>query len=223
MENLISIIMPTFKRGAALGTAIESVIRQDLTGTGIDWELLVVGDCCPYLQKTLPGFCYEYGDPRIRWINLEKNFKDSGITPRNRGIALARGALIAYLDDDNTWESNHLKSLYVALIEKQAAYAFSSFTMRVVQNPAEVYPIICRKPVKYRIDTSAILHRVELISKYGPWTDKEKIAHDWELVSRWSSEKLAATELLTVNYAADATRANARLIYEHYGDQTPLK
>jgi glycosyltransferase involved in cell wall biosynthesis len=199
--------------------AIESILQQDYQ----NWELLIIGDCCPYLQKRLAGLRYEYSDSRIRWYNLEKNSNDSGTTPRNFGISVAKADLIAYLDDDNTWECNHLSSLFQKLEQTGASYAFSSFTMKV-QQTKEIYPIVCRKPMKYRIDTSALLHQKSLIEKYGPWSYKDKLAHDWELVSRWvnGKEKYAATELLTVNYTADATRVNARAIYEVYGDQKTL-
>lgn len=223
LQSKVSIIMPTYNRGPALMLAIESILQQDYQ----NWELLIVGDCCPYLQKRLPGLRYEYPDPRIQWYNLEKNSNNSGTTPRNFGISKATAELIAYLDDDNTWDPNHLSSLVSKLEQSNASYVFASFTMNVVSNGkrnGEVYPIICRKPLKYRIDTSALLHRKSLIEKYGAWSYVDKLSHDWELVSRWvnGKEEWVATELLTVNYTADETRVRARLIFNAYGDQKPL-
>ena len=62
------------------------------------------------------------------------------------------------------------------------------------------------RPKFQGIDTSCILHRRELIEKYGPWQDREQAgyAHDWQLVKRWldGGESWVATRLPTLKYNA---------------------
>ena len=65
------------------------------------------------LNKTVLQFA---NDPRVRWWNLEHNGNDSGATPRNYALKMmVRTELVAYLDDDNYWEPDHLKTLFEVL------------------------------------------------------------------------------------------------------------
>lgn len=206
-RGLISIVMPTFDRGTQLRIAIDSVLDQ----IDDNFELCIIGDVCPWLASNMESIIKL--DPRIRVFNLPSGGRDSGTTPRNYALrCMTSGEYIAYLDDDNTWEPNHLSSLRKSISE--GGYAFSSFFMNE-------YKIICREPKFRRVDTSALLHPFMFLIKYGFWSFKEW-AHDWELVNRWvkAGEKYTATQLPTLRYNADPARCNALNIYQTYGDQT---
>ena len=82
------------------------------------------------------------------------------------------------------------------------------------------YHIICKEPKRYRVDTSCIIHRKNLINKYGNWkTIQQDFTHDYELVSRWTSEPYFTTNECTMWYNLDGSANNAKAIYEYYGDQ----
>ena len=109
---------------------------------------------------------------------------------------MARGPLVAYLDDDNWWTPDHLESLVALLLaDPLAAFAFGSFEMG-----GET--IVCRRPRRFQIDTSALLHRRFLLDRFGFWRPPSETgyAHDWELVSRWEGEPWAASLRPTVQY-----------------------
>jgi hypothetical protein len=91
LEVLVSVVLPTRNRAALLATAVASIQAQRHPA----WELLVVDDGSSdgtreALERTQ--------DPRIRRIPAESV---GPAAARNRALAEARGAIVAYLDDDN--------------------------------------------------------------------------------------------------------------------------
>lgn len=187
---LVSVVIPTFKRVELLNRAVLSALSQDYPNL----EVVVVGDHCPDLAELM-----QLGAPpnRVRIFNLNKNHGAGGAVPRNHAIAASAGSLIAYLDDDNVWKPDHVSSLYEALRQNDAAYAFSSMEVKGVD-------LGFKEPKQGGIDTSCVLHRKDLIVKHGGWKDRTaaNYYHDWELVSRWvtAGEKWAATGKPTLIY-----------------------
>ena len=103
----VSIIIPTKNRPQLLNRAINSIINQ----TYQNWELLIINDS---ESEVLINF----SDSRIQ---LAKNSNKPGANgARNTGINLATGRYIAYLDDDDTWESGKLLK-QVKIMESQNA------------------------------------------------------------------------------------------------------
>jgi glycosyltransferase involved in cell wall biosynthesis len=99
---LVSVIIPTFDRPEFLKAALRSVMRQTLP----DLEVVVVddgstADVLPVLNAV--------DDGRIRYFKHESNRGEAAA--RNTGILNARGAYLAFLDDDDQWlpEKLHLQ------------------------------------------------------------------------------------------------------------------
>lgn len=208
--GVVTIVMSTYNRGFGLSNAINSVLNQ----TFKNFELIIIGDFCPIIDDIMKA----HKDPRIRWWNLDVRYNDGGTTPKNYALRTClRTNLVAYLDDDNEWKENHLESL-MAIMDPTVAYAFSSFSM-------DEYTVLCREPKLYRIDTSALLHRKELLDKYGYWRTHKDVgyAHDFELVSRWTNETYAASLKPTLIYSSEGSLNNPRLIWEAYDDQISLE
>lgn len=100
----VSVIISTYDRLKQLNAALASVHAQTFT----DYEVIVVDDCSPDRQGVL-DLVKSWGD-KFDYINLVRLGENSGYQcmPKNKGIEVARGDYIAYLDDDNTWRPNHL-------------------------------------------------------------------------------------------------------------------
>lgn len=104
---LISIVIPTFKRGNLyLKRAIQSALDQ----TYADIEIIVVDDNDPgtSFRRETETIMEEFEiDSRIRYIRHDQN--KGGSVARNTGIHEAKGGWIAFLDDDDEWAPTKLE------------------------------------------------------------------------------------------------------------------
>ncbi len=108
-EIMVSVIIPAYNCTAYIAQALDSVLIQD-----VPMEVLVINDCS---RDDLDGLMERYqADPRVRYLKNEKNL---GVAEtRNRGVRLARGEYIAFLDADDYWEKDKLKKQLKLIREK---------------------------------------------------------------------------------------------------------
>jgi glycosyltransferase involved in cell wall biosynthesis len=112
----ISVIIPLFNKAPFVARALQSVAAQTFT----DFELIVVDD-----GSTDDGakIVERFGDSRIRLIRQENAGPGAA---RNRGLAEARGELIAFLDADDEWLPQFLAESAQSLDTEASAAAVSS-------------------------------------------------------------------------------------------------
>ena len=135
MNDLVSIIMPSYNTGAYIGNTIDSVLSQ----THTDWELIIVDDCsCDNTDAVVAS----YHDTRIRYLKNEKN--SGAAVSRNRALREAKGKYIAFLDSDDLWEPNKLETQLAYMKEK--GYAFTYTDYRIRNNDGSFAPYICIGP-----------------------------------------------------------------------------
>jgi glycosyltransferase involved in cell wall biosynthesis len=106
MSNLptITVIIPTYNHAQFLKEALTSLLAQTYT----DWEALVVNN---FSDDDTVAVVNAFNDSRI----VLENFHNNGniASSRNRGIELARGKYIAFLDSDDTWYPKKLAKCMV--------------------------------------------------------------------------------------------------------------
>ena len=102
----ISVIIPTWNRAQIIRRAISSALGQ----TYPPFEILVCDDGSTDNTEELVR---DMGDPRIRWIAGEHTGRPA--IPRNRGIAVSKGGLIAFLDSDDYWQPEKLEAQVSAM------------------------------------------------------------------------------------------------------------
>jgi len=122
---MVSVIIPTYNRPEMLVTALRSVLAQ----TYRDLEVIVVDDCSrePAADVLNRYFAEEMRTGTVRSLRNETN-KDKSFS-RNRGVAQARGAWLAFLDDDDEWLPMHLRVLVdLAAEHPDCRILFSNFT-----------------------------------------------------------------------------------------------
>jgi glycosyltransferase involved in cell wall biosynthesis len=98
-RDLVSVIMPVFNAEKYVREAIESVLSQTYT----DIELICVNDKSTDNSLSL---LESFGNTVIL-INNEDNCGTA--ESRNKGIRLARGGFLAFIDNDDTWERTRLE------------------------------------------------------------------------------------------------------------------
>ena len=97
---LVSIIIPAYNCEKYIAQAIESALAQSVAK-----ELIIINDCA---KDGTESVIQQYvGNPEIRYVRNEKNL---GVAKtRNRGVHLARGKYVAFLDSDDWWEPDKLE------------------------------------------------------------------------------------------------------------------
>lgn len=118
IKDLVSVVIPTYKRSDMLGRAIKSVLSQ----TYKNLEVLVVSDNEPDDEYSLAAstLVTSFNDQRVRLILQEKHI--NGAAARNAGIRASRGEYIAFLDDDDYWEIKKVELQVKLLKTLDASY-----------------------------------------------------------------------------------------------------
>ena len=99
MNELVSVIMPSYNTAKYISNSINSVLNQ----TYKNFELIIVDDCSTdYTDQILDSF----KDPRIKYIKLSRN--SGAAVARNVALKEARGKWITFLDSDDLWEKEKL-------------------------------------------------------------------------------------------------------------------
>lgn len=93
MSPRVSVVIPTYNRAQFIASAIESVLTQ----TFGDFELIVVDDGSTDRTSEIVT---SISDPRVVFVRQENAGRS---TARNRALALAKGAYIAFLDSDDLY------------------------------------------------------------------------------------------------------------------------
>jgi glycosyltransferase involved in cell wall biosynthesis len=111
MSELVSIIIPTFKRTKFLKNAIRSALEQ----TYNDIEVIIV-DNNPIESKEHKEtkiIVNSFSDKRVKYYL--SNIPGNGASARNLGVKKSSGKYIAFLDDDDTFLSNKIEKQIVTL------------------------------------------------------------------------------------------------------------
>jgi hypothetical protein len=99
---LVTTVIPTYRRPGQLVCAVRSALDQTVR----EHRVIVVDDGAGLPE--LPD------DPRLVALSLSRNCAVLGVV-RNVGIRLADSPFLAFLDDDNTWEPDHLATALAVL------------------------------------------------------------------------------------------------------------
>lgn len=89
---LLSVIIPVFNGSDTLQSAIASILRQD----GADLEIIVVDDGSTDASADTAVACSQH-------ITCVRQVNQGPAAARNRGLRLARGEFISFLDADDCW------------------------------------------------------------------------------------------------------------------------
>ena len=168
----VSIVTATYNASHLLRHAIGSVLLQDFE----DWELIVVGDCCTDDSEACVA---SFGDDRIRFVNLPSNSGQQA-TPNNRGVELARGDFLCFLNQDDLFLPHHLSSNLARLEQTGADLVLSTYADIQVEQPEAIGAgeIVAKgaghelhgrfEPRTFHVASSWFMPR-ETAERVGPW------------------------------------------------------
>lgn len=116
----VSVLICTYQRLRLVRRAAASALAQDVA----DLEVVVVDDGSTDGTAAW-GRAAAAAEPRLRYERLPRN--GGPVAARNRGLALARAPLVAFLDSDDVWEPGHLRALLPAFRDASVSGAFSNY------------------------------------------------------------------------------------------------
>ena len=131
-EPLISIYTPTYNRNDILRSrALNSVLNQ----TYKNWEWIIVHDGLE--DHDLGLILDSYDDKRIKYYKIprEKNYPDNPennwlagpVAPSNYALDHCNGEWLCRLDDDDTWEYDHLEVLLKFALEGEYDFVSAQY------------------------------------------------------------------------------------------------
>ena len=119
MDELVSIIMPSYNTAKFISETIESVLAQTYT----NWELIIVDDCSTdNTDEVVKSFL---SDNRIKYIKNEKN--SGAAVSRNRALREAKGKWIAFLDSDDLWMPDKLQKQIAFMKENDYHFSYTNY------------------------------------------------------------------------------------------------
>jgi glycosyltransferase involved in cell wall biosynthesis len=121
-----SVIIATFNRKSTIIRALHSLLAQ----TETDWEAIVVDDgSTDDTYSEIRSLLEQH-----KKINYLKQKNKGAAECKNRGIQHARGLYFTFLDSDDEYEPNHLKSRKT-IIESNPQVRFLSGGLKIIGSP----------------------------------------------------------------------------------------
>lgn len=191
---LVSIIIPTYNRAGFIPAAVESVFAQTYKNV----EIVVVDDGS---TDDTPSKLEEYGG-RIRVVRQANR---GPAAARNRGIKVAGGEIIAFLDSDDLWLPSKLERQVALLtaggdavpcclcnarlraangdeeLSFDVAQIYPRFEQGIWLNPAEILA------TRFVFFNQAVAVRRWALDKIGGFDESLWLLEDWDLALRLST------------------------------------
>jgi glycosyltransferase involved in cell wall biosynthesis len=225
----VSVVIPTFNRSHLLNRAIASVLNQTHRAA----EIIVVDDDSS--DDTSVKIAEYAGSIPLVYTRLERN--QGGGVARNVGIQKASCQYIAFLDSDDAWDPDHLRSLLKAAATQAGHFVVASSALKVGWRnrvlPGRKYPqdrsvaeklhFVTTAELAFQTSTLMMPKRTALEFSFDPHLRRYQ---DWDLVFRLIENKVAMNllpEATTIYYPAkvgniSSTRSNLpslRFIAKH--------
>lgn len=120
MNDLVSIIMPSYN----CGQFVEETIRSVQAQTYQNWEIIFMDDCSmDDTIKLVSGLRAK--DERIKLF--QNNVNSGAAVSRNNALREAKGKWIAFLDSDDIWEPEKLEKQVRFMEENGYAFSYTGY------------------------------------------------------------------------------------------------
>lgn len=203
MNNLVSIITPSYNSSEFIEDCIKSVIVQTYT----NWEMIIVDDCSVDKSRDIITKL-SLLDKRISIVFLEKNV--GAAEARNIAIRKAKGKYIAFLDSDDLWNSDKLEKQLLFMKENDIVFSFSSY--QIISEDGLNLKNIIRAPKEMTYHTYL---KNTIIGCLTVIIDKEKVGY-FEMPDIRSSHDMALWLLIMkrgfLAYGLDENLAKYRIV-----------
>lgn len=183
---MVTVVIPAYNAERYLREAIDSVLRQSWQSL----ECIVVDDGS---TDTTPDVVASFTDDRLHYHRKQNEGTVSAA--RNRGLELASGEFIAFLDSDDVWLPNKLETQIGRLLARPdlgvvyCAYAIvDEFlkirTVIVPKHKTGTFTRIVLQEGNGVAAGSTMVARREILEKYGGFRHELSVSEDTEIADR---------------------------------------
>lgn len=185
-KPLVSIIVPTFNRAHIIKQAIESVQRQ----TYNNWELIIVDDGS---TDDTDHVVSSFHDDRIVYC---KKANQGPSAARNKGVGIAKGTWVAYLDSDDILYPDYLEVMMESLeaypkvvfaicrADRVLALYDDNKIIREIDNSADLPHDVTTKDIfmkTFHFSCDGFIHKKALFNDTVHWDENLWHMEEWDL------------------------------------------
>ena len=189
-KGLVSVIVPVYNAGKWIEDTILSVKSQ----TYKDWELILVDDgSTDDSINVIKELLADGKDERIKLVDAgEENL--GAAHARNRGVEMASGRYICYIDADDLWSPDKLEKQLAFMEENDAAFSFTGYEFADESGIGVQKIVGVPKTITYRqalknttIFTSTVMFDMDKLDKEDimmPQVPSEDTATWWKVLKK---------------------------------------
>lgn len=211
-SQLISVIIPAYNCEKTILETINSVLQQ----TYSNFELIIINDGS---QDSTLEIVNKIQDSRLRVFSFDNA---GGNVSRNRGLHLAQGEFISFLDADDIWTSDKLDSQLKALEKNTNAHVAYSWTDYIdeagnfllsgarITASGDVYEKLLIN--NFLENGSNPLIRKEALMRLGGFDEVLQAAQDWDMWLRLAAKYLfVAVPVVQILYRVSSNSLSSNL------------
>ncbi|MBE9228369.1 glycosyltransferase [Phormidium sp. LEGE 05292] len=210
---IISVVIPVYNGEKTIKETIDSVLNQSFSYL----ELIIINDGST--DKTLE-IVSGIKDERVKVYS----YRNTGLAAsRNRGISLAKGEYISFIDADDLWTPDKLESQLQALQENPEAAVAYSWTNCIDETGKFLGKgsylsfsgdVSAKLLLTNFIDNgSNVLIRIDALKKVGNFDESRKSCEDWDMWLRLASDySFVAVSKPQVLYRMSATSMSVNFL-----------
>lgn len=210
-KSLVSVIIPVFNREAFLAEAVESALGQ----AGASLEVIVVDDGSTDGTARVAA---QFAD-RIRYV-----FQENAGPPaaRNRGVSLAGGEFLAFLDSDDLWPPGRT-GILVDWLNAHPATGVAMGHMKYIPVETSRSPqyakALAETPAVLNYNLSAALIRVSAMRAVRSFDETLRYSDDWDWFVRAREQGIGIDilpDVTLINRRHRENLSNQRAVGDHY-------
>lgn len=187
-----SIIVPLYNKALYVRKALDSIVAQ----TYKDWELIVINDgSSDNSLEVVKNFVEDLKieDRRLKIIDQT----NSGVSAaRNNGVAASKGEYVCFLDADDWWEKDYLKTMSEAIeaCPNAGIYGVNYYSVRkgvakqvlngIPTGIMDYFKTYSRPPYAMPLWTGAAAIPRKVYDEVGGFNPMLKMAEDFDLWTR---------------------------------------
>lgn len=223
MQQLVSIIIPTYKGSDKICNAVDSVLKQ----TYENIEIIVVDDNGKGTdeQKLTELKMNKYsGNKKVKYLTHEVNI--NGSAARNTGIRASKGEFLGFLDDDDVFlpEKTEKEVRLFNSLDESYGMVFGSFVERMNDSCSRtiladntedfLFRYLCNEIIAC---SSTVMIRRNVLEKVVEWDESFKRHQDLEFFARVASNYKVAcvNDLCIEKFKLDRNMPKGKT-YEEY-------